>query len=105
MNAGLYGHGPTDRGGPMRETRMTADVVVVGARCAGAATALLLARSGLDVLLLDRAHLPRDTTSTHALSRGGVVLLQRWGLLDAVLESGAPPVRSVTFCDNRPARP
>ena len=56
----------------------------------GAATALLLARAGHDVLLLDRASLPSDTTSTHALVRGGVVQLARWGLLDEVLASGAP---------------
>ena len=73
------------------------DVVVVGARCAGAATAMLLARAGHDVLVLDRAALPSDTTSTHALARGGVVQLARWGLLDEVLDSGAPAIRSVSF--------
>jgi 2-polyprenyl-6-methoxyphenol hydroxylase-like FAD-dependent oxidoreductase len=73
------------------------DVVIVGARCAGAATAMLLARQGLDVLVVDRAELPSDTLSTHAIARGGVVLLARWGLLDAVLASGAPPIRTVTF--------
>src|SRR5262245_8502858 len=73
------------------------EVIVVGARCAGAATALLLARQGHDVLVVDRANLPSDTLSTHALSRGGVVQLARWGLLDAVLASGAPPVRTVVF--------
>ena len=73
------------------------DVVVVGARCAGAATALLLARAGHDVALLDRARLPSDTTSTHSLVRGGVVQLSRWGLLDEVLATGAPAIRSVEF--------
>jgi 2-polyprenyl-6-methoxyphenol hydroxylase-like FAD-dependent oxidoreductase len=73
------------------------DVIVVGARAAGAATAMLLARAGNDVLLLDRGQLPSDTTSTHSLVRGGVVQLSRWGLLDEVLDSGAPPVRSVLF--------
>src|SRR5688500_1004877 len=73
------------------------DVVVVGARAAGAATARLLARAGHDVVVLDRAQLPSDTTSTHSLVRGGVVQLSRWGLLDDVLDSGAPPVRSVLF--------
>ncbi|HEX6311201.1 MAG TPA: NAD(P)/FAD-dependent oxidoreductase [Acidimicrobiia bacterium] len=73
------------------------DVVVVGARCAGAATAMLLARQGHDVALVDRARLPSDTLSTHGFSRGGVVQLRRWGLLEAVLESGAPPVREVSF--------
>jgi 2-polyprenyl-6-methoxyphenol hydroxylase-like FAD-dependent oxidoreductase len=72
-------------------------VVVVGARCAGAATAMLLARQGHDVLVVDRVGLPSDTLSTHALSRGGVVQLARWGLLDAVVGSGAPTIRTVGF--------
>jgi len=71
------------------------DVVVVGGRCAGAATAMLLARAGHDVVVVDRSPLPSDTTSTHSLVRGGVVQLHRWGLLDEVLASGAPPIRSV----------
>jgi flavin-dependent dehydrogenase len=74
-----------------------ADVVVVGGRCAGAATAMLLARSGHDVLVVDRAEFPSDTLSTHAIARIGVVQLHRWGLLDSVLASGAPAVRDVVF--------
>lgn len=74
------------------------DVVVVGGRVAGASTALLLARAGLRVLLLDRSRRGADTLSTHALMRGGVLELRRWGLLDRVVASGAPPVRRVTFC-------
>jgi flavin-dependent dehydrogenase len=73
------------------------DVVIVGARCAGAATALLLARRGLRVLLLDRARPGTDTLSTHALMRGGAMQLHRWGLLEAVAASGAPPVRRTVF--------
>lgn len=73
------------------------DVVVVGARVAGAATAMLLAAAGHDVLLLDRATFPSDTLSTHAIARGGLVQLQRWGLLQAVLDTGAPPIRTVEF--------
>jgi flavin-dependent dehydrogenase len=73
------------------------DVVVVGARVAGAPTAMLLARQGLDVVIVDRAELPSDTLSTHAISRGGVVQLARWGLLADVLASGAPPIRSASF--------
>ena len=76
---------------------ITTDVVIVGARCAGAATAMLLARAGHDVVMIDRAALPSDTTSTHSLSRGAVVQLSRWGLLDAVLDSGAPPIHTVDF--------
>ena len=73
------------------------DVVVVGARAAGAATALLLARQGHDVVLVDRAVFPTDTLSTHQIARPGVVQLHRWGLLQAVLDSGAPEIRQVTF--------
>jgi flavin-dependent dehydrogenase len=76
---------------------MPTDVVVVGARAAGAATALLLARLGHDVVLLDRDTFPADTLSTHQIARTGVVQLQRWGLLQRVLDSGAPPIRQVTF--------
>lgn len=57
----------------------------------------LLARMGLDVALVDRSTFPSDTVSTHAISRAGVVQLHRWGLLDALLTSGAPAVRSVSF--------
>jgi flavin-dependent dehydrogenase len=75
----------------------TADVAIVGARCAGAATAMLLARAGRDVVMVDRASFPSDTLSTHAIARGGVVQLHRWGLLGGVLASGAPPIRRVEF--------
>jgi 2-polyprenyl-6-methoxyphenol hydroxylase-like FAD-dependent oxidoreductase len=81
----------------MFHSHHTHDIAVVGARCAGAATALLLARLGYDVALVDRAHFPSDTLSTHAIARGGVVQLQRWGLLDAVLTAGVPAIRQVSF--------
>jgi 2-polyprenyl-6-methoxyphenol hydroxylase-like FAD-dependent oxidoreductase len=77
--------------------RSTYDVIIVGARCAGSATAMLLARRGLRVLALDRARYGSDTVSTHALMRGGVLQLQRWGLLDEIVAAGTPPVRRVTF--------
>jgi len=73
------------------------DVVVVGARVAGAATALDLAQAGHRVLLVDRVEFPSDTLSTHAIARTGVVLLDRLGVLDAVVDSGAPPIREVAF--------
>lgn len=73
------------------------DAIIVGARAAGAATAMLLARKGLSVLAVDRARYGSDTLSTHALMRTAVVQLSRWGLLDRVKESGAPPVTCVTF--------
>ena len=80
-----------------RRVRSRHDVVVVGARAAGAATALLLARLGHDVVLVDRAVFPADTLSTHQIARPGVVQLHRWGLLPAVLASGAPAIRDVHF--------
>jgi flavin-dependent dehydrogenase len=73
------------------------DVVIVGARAAGGATAMLLARLGHDVVAVDQASFPSDTVSTHAIARSGVVQLRRWGLLEAVLDSGAPAIRQVTF--------
>ena len=73
------------------------DVAVVGARAGGAAVAMLLARMGHDVVVVDRALLPSDTLSTHSIARSGVVQLHRWGLLDEVLASGTPAIRQVTF--------
>ncbi len=78
------------------ERTLTADVVVVGARCAGAATAMLLADAGHDVLVLDRAAFPSDTVSTHVIARTGMVQLNRWGVLDAVHDSGAPRLTTVS---------
>jgi flavin-dependent dehydrogenase len=73
------------------------EVVVVGGRVAGSATAMLLARLGHDVVVVDQASFPSDTVSTHSIARSGVVQLRRWGLLDEVLASGAPAIRQVTF--------
>ncbi|HEX8803250.1 MAG TPA: NAD(P)/FAD-dependent oxidoreductase [Acidimicrobiales bacterium] len=78
-------------------TRHRHDVAIVGTRAAGGPLAMLLARAGHDVVVLDRALLPSDTLSTHVLARTGVVQLHRWGLLDEVLADGAPAVREVTF--------
>ena len=73
------------------------DVVVVGGRCAGAATAMLLGRQGVRVLVVDRGRYGSDTLSTHALMRGGVLQLHRWGLLDQIKAAGTPAVRSTSF--------
>ena len=73
------------------------DVVVVGARVAGASTAMLLARAGLKVALLDRGDYGSDTLSTHALMRAGVLQLSRWGVLDEVVAAGTPPVDKTLF--------
>lgn len=68
------------------------DVIVVGARCAGSPTAMLLARKGYRVLLVDRARFPSDTISTHILWPHGAEALARWGLLDALEATGLPPI-------------
>ena len=73
---------------------MAYDAIVVGARCAGAATAMLLARSGLDVLLVDRARFPSDIPHGHFIHRDGPSRLQEWGLLDEVLATGCPSITS-----------
>lgn len=73
------------------------DVIVVGARCAGAPTAMLLARQGHRVLLVDRASFPSDTVSTHVIHAPGVAALERWGLLDEVLATGCPPIETYSF--------
>jgi flavin-dependent dehydrogenase len=72
------------------------DAIVIGARCAGASTAMLLAREGLRVLLVDRTPPGTDTLSTHALMRGGVLQLHRWGVLHEIA-SVTPVIRSATF--------
>ena len=59
----------------------TYDAIVVGARCAGAPTAMLLARQGHRVLLVDRATFPSDTLSTHVIHAPGVAALSRCCLL------------------------
>ena len=69
------------------------DAIVVGARCAGSPTAMLLARMGYRVLLLDKARFPSDTLSVHYIHQPGVASLQRWGLLEGVIASNCPPVR------------
>lgn len=73
------------------------DVVIVGARVAGAATALNLARGGARVLVVDRDPAGSDTLSTHALMRAGVALLDRWGVLPALVAAGTPPIRETIF--------
>src|SRR5580658_8057268 len=75
---------------------MTDDVVVVGGRCAGAPTAMLLARAGLSVRLLERSARRGDVVSGHLIKPAGVARLRRWNLLDAVLATGCP--RSMTGC-------
>ena len=73
------------------------DAIVVGARCAGSPTAMLLARKGYRVLVVDRATFPSDTVSTHILHPLGVRALSNWGLLDRLAATGCPPIHTYTF--------
>lgn len=73
------------------------DVIVIGARPAGAATGMLLARRGRRVLVLDRARFPSDTLSTHQVQPAGIDRLRRWGLLDRLLAAGTPVTGQVRF--------
>jgi 2-polyprenyl-6-methoxyphenol hydroxylase-like FAD-dependent oxidoreductase len=78
-------------------TTNTYDAIVVGARCAGAPTAMLLARQGHRVLLVDRSTFPSDTLSTLVIQPEGVAALQRWGLFEEVAATGCPPIERYTF--------
>src|SRR5919106_5785092 len=68
------------------------DAIVVGARVAGSPTAMLLARKGYRVLVVDRAAFPSDTISTHLIHSPGMAALRRWGLADEVIATNCPPV-------------
>jgi 2-polyprenyl-6-methoxyphenol hydroxylase-like FAD-dependent oxidoreductase len=68
------------------------DAIIVGARCAGAPTAMLLARKGYRVLLVDKATFPSDTISTHIVWPHGAEMMDRWGLFDRLAGTGCPPI-------------
>jgi flavin-dependent dehydrogenase len=73
------------------------DAIVIGARCAGAATAMLVARKGLTVLVVDRATFPSDIPHGHLIHTGGPSRLADWGLLDRIVDTGCPPVTTETI--------
>lgn len=73
------------------------DAIVVGARCSGSPTAMLLARRGYRVLAVDKARFPSETISTHLIHPPGMAALRRWGLRDRLLATGCPPIRTYTF--------
>src|SRR5215204_158041 len=85
----------TNEGGAM--SKESYDAIVIGARCAGSPTAMLLARKNYRVLLLDKATFPSDTMSTHMVHPPGVAALQRWGLLERLEATGVPPVETYSF--------
>ena len=73
------------------------DAIIVGARCAGSPTAMLLARKGYRVLLVDKASFPSDTLSTHAIKVAGCAQLKRWGRLDRIAATNCPPIKKGTL--------
>ncbi|MGW7264881.1 NAD(P)/FAD-dependent oxidoreductase [Streptomyces sp. NPDC054842] len=73
------------------------DVIVIGARCAGSPTAMLFARQGYRVLLLEKAQFPQDTLSSHYIHMQGMALLKRWGLLDALRDAGCRPITRQSY--------
>jgi flavin-dependent dehydrogenase len=73
------------------------DVIVVGARCAGSPTAMLLARKGYRVLLVDKARFPSDVVNGYYLQQHAVARLKRWGLLDKLRNSNCPPLLTITL--------
>ena len=73
------------------------DVIVIGARCAGSPTAMLLAREGYKVLVVDRATFPSDMLSTHVLQPPAVASLARWGLLDRLVATGCPAIHTHSY--------
>lgn len=73
------------------------DAIVIGARCGGSPTAMLLARSGYRVLLVDKATFPSDTMSTHFVHPPGVAALARWGILERLEATNCPPVTKYSY--------
>ena len=73
------------------------DIIVIGARCAGAPMAMLLARKGYRVLLVDRSTFPSDIPHGHFIHRHGPRRLRDWGLLDRVVATGCPPSTTITL--------
>ena len=74
----------------------TYDAIIVGARVAGATTAMLLARRGYRVLLVDRARFPSEIRHGHMIHKDGPRRLREWGLLDRIIAAGTSPVNTVT---------
>ncbi|MEX0786792.1 MAG: NAD(P)/FAD-dependent oxidoreductase [Dehalococcoidia bacterium] len=73
------------------------DAIVVGARCAGSPTAMLLARKGYNVLLVDKSTFPSDIMSTHYIHPPGVEFMRSWGVLDALKATGLPRIKEITM--------
>jgi 2-polyprenyl-6-methoxyphenol hydroxylase-like FAD-dependent oxidoreductase len=88
---------PDHQKGEGPEMTKAFDAIIVGARCAGSSTGMLLARKGYRVLVVDRTTFPSDTVSTHLVHPLGVGALSRWGLLDRLTATGCPPIHTYCF--------
>jgi flavin-dependent dehydrogenase len=64
------------------------DVIIVGARCAGASLATVLARTGMKVAVVEQARFPRMTLSSHLIEADALKFLQQLGVLEAVQKTG-----------------
>ncbi|WP_431041555.1 NAD(P)/FAD-dependent oxidoreductase [Streptomyces sp. P1-3] len=73
------------------------DVIVVGARCAGSPAAMLFARQGYRVLLLEKVQFPQDKLSSHYIHQPGVALLGKWGLLEDLRQAGCRPIDHISY--------
>src|SRR3954452_19104199 len=85
---------PADRG---FQVSREYDAIIVGARCGGSPTAMLLARNGYRVLLVDKATFPSDTMSTHLAHPPAVAALARWGILERLEATNCPPITRYSF--------
>ena len=86
-------------------TQYSYDAIVIGARCAGATTAMLMAKKGMNVLLVERGAYGTDALSSHNLTRGAVKQLVRWGLADRLMAQGTPPIGRTTFAFGKTTLP
>jgi flavin-dependent dehydrogenase len=66
------------------------DVLIAGAGPAGSIAALLLARAGLRVRLLDRATFPRHKLCGDTLNPGALALVRQFGVADRIEAAGVP---------------
>ena len=73
------------------------DAIIIGGRCAGSPLAMLLARKGYKVLVVDKAVFPRDTISTHHIHQPGVKKLKDWGILDKIRATDTPATSKISF--------
>ncbi|HEV2169509.1 MAG TPA: FAD-dependent monooxygenase, partial [Candidatus Binatus sp.] len=71
------------------------DVIIVGARVAGSAAAIVLARGGRRVLLVDKDAFPSDRLSTHIVLGGGASVLARMGMMEMLERAGGVRYDSV----------